>query len=143
MNYYVKIYKDERNDIEYSKVYIDWHKIFYSKNFKYIYNDNQIAILNEKNFDKKFSHIRDKLRDLTNNAKYYYKYPDKVLYCFNNNYNNDIMNFSCFRMSFVDKIVYLYGPKRSLKTTFLLNLITSIGICTHKVYTLISIIWKI
>ena len=115
--------KEKESDSESSEVSLDPYKIFFDNTIKYIYNENQKPILNEKNFNKKFSPFLFKLKNLNFNAKYYYKCPDNCFCMFNKDYDKAIKNFIHFRDSYVSKIVYLFGPKRCSKTTLLLYMI--------------------
>ena len=114
--------KPQESDSESSEVSLDPFKIFIDHNINCIFNENQRPILNDDNFNKRFKTFVVKLKDLNNNSKYYYKYSDNI-FNVSNNYEETPANFRFFRYSWTTKIVYLYGPKRSSKTTFLLYMI--------------------
>ena len=133
-SFYVKIFKnsgggDDKNNIFYlgkesdiSEVSLDPQKIYSDINIKYIYNENQRAILSEENFNKKFKESMKEiyeLKDLNNNSRYYYKYEKNVFKRLKN-YNNIISNFYHFKDSISSRVVYLYGPKGCSKTTYYL-----------------------
>ena len=145
-SFYVKIPKNKKNnnnngininkdkDTESSEeISLAPSKIYYDKNIKFIYNENKKPILSEENFTKKFNGILLKLKDLNSIAKYYYIYDDNKFYVLNN-YRKEIDNFYFFKNSFESKILYLYGPKRCSKTTFLLYMINLYGL--QKINTL-------
>ena len=117
--------KEKESDSESSEVSLDPYKIFLDNKIKYIYNENQKPILNVKNFNNKFRLILSKLSDLNFNSKYYYKYSEDSFCMSNMGYEKAIDNFAHFRNSHVSKIVYLYGPKRCSKTTFLLYMMNT------------------
>ena len=115
--------KEKESDSTSSEVSLDPYKIFIDKKIKYIYNENQRPILNEKNFKSKYKLFPNRLRDLNLNSKYYYEYPDNLFFDSKLGYKIAFDNLINFRQSRISKILYLYGPNRSSKTTFLLYMI--------------------
>ena len=83
-----------------------------------IYNANQKSILSEENFNIKFSNNLFRLENLNYNSKCYYKYKENTFLELND-YNEAVSNFYFFNDSSISRILYLYGPKRCSKTTFL------------------------
>ena len=135
--------KEQESDSESSEVSLDPFKIFLDNGINYIFNENQRPILNDENFNKRFNDSIVQLKDLNNNSKYYYKSSDKNFHILNN-YEQAITNFRFFKYSSTSKIAYLYGPKSSSKTTFLLYMINFFRyIYTPELYILILIIYKI
>ena len=145
-SYYVKIpkktYNNNNSEIDINndkdtesseEISLDPSKIYYDQNIKFIYNENEKPILSEENFNKKFNDNIFKLKDLNNVSKYYYKNEDDNFFGLNN-YGNANDNFYFFKNSSVSKILYLYGPKRCSKTTFLLYMINLYGL--EKINTL-------
>ena len=136
-SYYVKIYKnkndknnnslnlikEKESDSESSEVSLDPATIFYDNNIKFIFNESQKSVLNENNFNKRFSSSLFLLSSLNDNSKYYYKYSNNIFHEID--YNNILENFRIFKDNYASKTVYLYGPKGCSKTTFLLYMINS------------------
>jgi len=134
-SYYVKLSKQKNNksnlifslneesetNSEYSEVSLsNPFSIFDNDEIKYIFNENQKPILTEDNFKNRFSDNLNSLKDLSNNAKYYYGKYSNCSFTIINNYKNAHINLYKFQYSKISKILYLYGPKRSSKTTLLL-----------------------
>ena len=134
-SYYVKLSKQKNNksnlifslneesetSSENSEVSLsDPYSIFDNDEIKYIFNENQKPILTEDNFKNRFSDNLNSLKDLNNNAKYYYGKYNNCSFSIINNYKNAHINLYKFQYSKISKILYLYGPKRSSKTTLLL-----------------------
>ena len=116
-------------DSESSEVSLEPLEIYSDKSITFIFNKNQKPILNKKNFNNKFPKNLEelnKLQDLNNNSKYYYKYDNKSFQNLNS-YQKAIENFHNIKESIASKIVYLYGPNGCSKTTFLLYLINFYG----------------
>ena len=106
--------------------------IFDNEEIKYIFNENQRPILTEDNFKNIFRDNLNSLKDLNNNAKYYYGKYNNCVFTIINNYANAHINLFKFQFSKISKILYLYGPKRSSKTTFLLYMVNHYRICKTK-----------
>ena len=145
-SYYVKLKKEgvhkdnntlnlpkEEPESESSEVSLDLFKIFNDNNIKYIFKENQRPILNNVNFFKRFSLCVTKLKHLNNNSKYYYKNSNNDFQKFNN-YIKAIRNFNDFKCSQTAKLIYLYGPKRCSKTTFLLYMTYIFNINARTLY---------
>ena len=146
-SYYVKLPKNknedssiisslnEENEIssESSEVSLsDPFSIFDNDKIKYIFNENQRPILTEDNDKNTFCYQLEYLKDLNNNSKYYYGKYKECSFQIINNYENADMNLSQFQFSQQSKILYLYGPKGSSKTTLLLYMINNYRICKTK-----------
>ena len=101
----------------------DPYTIFMDETIKYIYNENQKPILTEENYKNRYCKSIVYLKDLNNNAKYYYGIYKDYKFQELSNYINAYINLRIYPDLFESKILYLYGPKRSSKTTLLLYLI--------------------
>ena len=101
----------------------DPYTIFMDETIKYIYNENQKPILTEENYKNRYCKSIEYLKDLNNNAKYYYGIYKDYNFQELSNYINAYTNLRNYPDLFESKILYLYGPKKSSKTTFLLYLI--------------------
>ena len=131
-SYYVKLPKQKNNksneESETSSENVDVSlsnpfSIFDNEEIKYIFNENERPILTEDNFKNIFRDKLNSLKDLSTNAKYYYGKYNKCRFSIINNYANAQINLYRFQYSKISKILYLYGPKRSSKTTLLLYMI--------------------
>ena len=148
-SYYVKLPKNENNDnniifslneesetsSENSEVSLSSPiHIYDNDKIKYIFNENQRPILTEENFINTFCYELKYLKDLNNNAKYYYgKYKDCSFQIIQN-YENTDNNLYYFQFSKQSKILYFYGPKRSSKTTLLFYMINNYKLCKTKTF---------
>ena len=97
-------------------------QIYSNQDIINIYNENQKPILNEENYNNKFCNKILRLENLNYNSKFYYRYKENTFYELNN-YDEILNNFYHFKDSSISRILYLYGPKRCSKTTFLLYMI--------------------
>ena len=122
---FIDLKLEKGNNSESSEVSLDENIIFNDEKVILIYSESQKPILNNKNYDNRFNEEINKLKDLSYNSKYYYKNSDRKFHKLNNNYKLTTSNFVYFEESNKSKIVYLYGPKRCSKTTFLLTLINT------------------
>ena len=94
-------------------------KIFYLNSIKNIYKYNTKPIFSKENFNKKYVEKLVQLKDLSNNAKYYFKDISQKFYHFEE-YKKlcyHLHRFASYDETFVE---YLYGPKCSSKSTFLI-----------------------
>jgi len=146
-SYYVKLSKQKNNtrniifslneesetSSENSEVSLsNSYSIFDNDEIKYIFNENQRPILTEDNFKNRFSDNLNSLKDLNNNAKYYYGKYNNCDFSMINNYTNAQLNLYKFQYSKISKIFYLYDPKRSSKATLLLYMINHYNSLTTK-----------
>ena len=134
-SYFIKPNKNNNNNIsdlneentngtETSQVSLNEpYNIFMDETIKYIYNENPKPILTEENYKNRYCKSIVYLKDLNNNAKYYYGIYKDYKFKELNNYLKAYTNLKNFPDLFESKILYLYGPKRSSKTTLLLYLI--------------------
>lgn len=94
--------------------------IFKTDSIKNIYKFNNIKpIFSEENLNKKYVKKLEKLKDLSNNSKYYFKDINQNFYDFDK-YSiafYEIFQFACEEQTLVN---YLYGPKFSSRSTFLI-----------------------
>ena len=107
----------------------DPFSIFDNYDIKYIFNEYLRPILTEDNYKNTFCYQLDYLKDLNNNSKYYYGKYKECHFQKINNYINADKNLIQFQYSLQSKIIYLYGPKGSSKTTLLLYMINNYRIC--------------
>ena len=110
----------------------DPFSIFNNDKIKYIFNENQRPILTEDNYKNTFCYQLEYLKDLNNNSKYYYGKYKECSFQIINNYENADKNLSQFQFSQQSKILYLYGPKGSSKTTLLFYMINNYRIYKTK-----------
>ena len=122
-NNIININEENESSSESSEVSLDPYTIFNDESIKYIYSENKRLILNYNNYDNRFNEKIPYLKDLSNCSKYYYKNPCSPFIKLDNNYYKPSSQLIDFKDSIYSKVVYLYGPKRSSKTTFLLNMI--------------------
>ena len=122
-NNIININEENESSSESSEVSLDPFTIFNDESIKYIYSENKRPILNYNNYDNRFNEKIPYLKDLSNCSKYYYKNPCSPFIELDNNYYKPSSQLIDFEDSIYSKVVYLYGPKRSSKTTFLLNMI--------------------
>ena len=107
--------------------------IFNMDSIKNIFKYNIKPLFSKENLEKKYAEKSlEQLNDLSNNAKYYFKDIKQKFHCFSN-YSNiffDLYRFACLEQTVVQ---YLYGPKFSSKSTFLIyskNLFKNFNILT-------------
>ena len=134
-SYYVKLQKntnddsniisslDEENETSSEVSFSDPYSIFDNDNIKYIFNENQRPILTKENYKNTFCYQFKYLKDLNINSKYYYGKYKECNFQKINNYANVEDNLIQFQFSQQSKILYLYGPKGSSKTTLIFYMI--------------------
>ena len=107
--------------------------VFSSLSIQIIYKYYNTPILSEKNFQNRFIKKINKLKDLSNTAKYYYKNIDQQFILFDEYDNIITKKISEFTYYSKALVLYLYGPKGSSKSTFLIysrNLLNALKINT-------------
>ena len=97
----------------------DLTAIFSAESILSIYKYNVAPILCEKNFNQKYSKSQNLLKDLSNNAKFYFKDINKKFIWFKE-YINMVKEIYDFAHKKSSVVMYLFGPKGSSKSTFLL-----------------------
>ena len=93
--------------------------IFNIDSIKFIFKYNTKPIFSKENLDKKYAEKLEKLKDLSNTAKYYFKDINQKFYNFEEYMVMffHIYKFACYLQTHVE---YLFGPKFSSRSTFLI-----------------------
>lgn len=124
-SYYVKI--KDKNEINFeeksnnSTISLDnYCSIFSEENITEIYKFNKNPILSEKNFINRRKDKLNFLKDLSNTSYLYYREKKDNKFIKLEQYDELFDSIKKFIESYNTQTMYLFGPKRASKTTFLL-----------------------